>query len=53
MEGAFAKPIPEVLGQFAVDAKSGLRDEQVVKLREKHGKNGELRLAAFFSFRIP
>ncbi|KAK7755245.1 hypothetical protein SLS62_002750 [Diatrype stigma] len=39
MEGAFAKPIPDVLGQFGVDAKSGLTDEQVVKLRAKYGKN--------------
>lgn len=45
MEGAFARPIPDVLGQFGVDAKFGLTDEQVVKLRAKYGKNGELRLS--------
>ncbi|RYP74639.1 hypothetical protein DL771_002905 [Monosporascus sp. 5C6A] len=39
MESAFAKPIPDVLGHFGVDPKSGLTDEQVVKLREKHGRN--------------
>ncbi|RYP56185.1 hypothetical protein DL769_009951 [Monosporascus sp. CRB-8-3] len=39
MEGAFAKPIPDVLGHFGVDPKSGLTDEQVVKLRGKHGRN--------------
>lgn len=44
MEGAFAKPIPDVLAHFGVEAKSGLSDAQVVKLREKHGKNGVLRL---------
>ncbi|RYO87662.1 hypothetical protein DL766_001340 [Monosporascus sp. MC13-8B] len=39
MENAFAKPIPDVLGHFGVDPKSGLTDKQVVKLREKHGRN--------------
>ncbi|RYO89051.1 hypothetical protein DL764_008629 [Monosporascus ibericus] len=39
MESAFAKPIPDVLGHFGVDPKSGLTDRQVVKLREKHGRN--------------
>ncbi|RYP49637.1 hypothetical protein DL768_004679 [Monosporascus sp. mg162] len=39
MESAFAKPIPDVLGHFGVDPKSGLTDKQVVTLREKHGRN--------------
>ncbi|RYP27753.1 hypothetical protein DL767_007528 [Monosporascus sp. MG133] len=39
MESTFAKPIPDVLGHFGVDPKSGLTDEQVAKLREKHGRN--------------
>ncbi|RYP92741.1 hypothetical protein DL770_001130 [Monosporascus sp. CRB-9-2] len=39
MESAFAKPIPDVLGHFGVDPKSGLTDKQVDKLREKHGRN--------------
>ncbi|RYP24718.1 hypothetical protein DL765_000264 [Monosporascus sp. GIB2] len=39
MENAFAKPIPDVLGHFGVDPKSGLTDKQVAKLREKHGRN--------------
>ncbi|OTA92144.1 hypothetical protein M434DRAFT_396701 [Hypoxylon sp. CO27-5] len=39
MDGAFAKPIHEVLANFQVDAKTGLTDEQVVELRSKYGKN--------------
>ncbi|KAI1382096.1 calcium-transporting ATPase sarcoplasmic/endoplasmic reticulum type [Hypoxylon crocopeplum] len=39
MENAFAKPIPEVLVNFGVDAKAGLSDEQIVELRTKYGRN--------------
>jgi Ca2+ transporting ATPase len=44
MEGAFAKPTEQVLVSFGVDAAGGLSDEQVLALRVKHGKNGELSL---------
>jgi Ca2+ transporting ATPase len=47
MEGAFAKPIEQVLAHFGVDAARGLSDEQVRALRAKHGKNGE------FSWSLP
>ncbi|KAI1385054.1 calcium-transporting ATPase sarcoplasmic/endoplasmic reticulum type [Hypoxylon trugodes] len=39
MESAFAKPIPEVLANFKVDAKAGLTDGQVSELRTKYGNN--------------
>jgi Ca2+ transporting ATPase len=39
MESAFARPAADVLAHFAVDAASGLRDDQVTALRAKHGKN--------------
>ncbi len=40
MENAFAQPAQAVLNNFQVDPKAGLTDEQVTKLRAKHGKNG-------------
>ncbi|KAK4151468.1 hypothetical protein C8A00DRAFT_35872 [Chaetomidium leptoderma] len=39
MDDAFAKPIDEVLGTLGVNAATGLTDEQVSRLRAKHGKN--------------
>ncbi|OTB06670.1 hypothetical protein M426DRAFT_54805 [Hypoxylon sp. CI-4A] len=39
MESAFARPTHEVLANFQVDAKTGLTDEQVARLRSKYGKN--------------
>ena len=39
MDATFARPIPEVLAHFDVDATSGLKDTQVAALRAKHGKN--------------
>ncbi|KAJ3578684.1 hypothetical protein NPX13_g1883 [Xylaria arbuscula] len=39
MENAFAQPIQAVLQHFDVDPKAGLSDDQVAKLRAKHGKN--------------
>ncbi len=40
MDNAYALPVDEVLGSFAVDAAAGLTDTQVADLRQKHGKNG-------------
>lgn len=40
MDNAFAKPIDGVLSTLGVDRTTGLTDEQVSRLRAKHGKNG-------------
>jgi len=40
MDDAFAKPIEEVLGTLGVSPTAGLTDEQVLRSRAKHGKNG-------------
>jgi Ca2+ transporting ATPase len=40
MDNAFAKSTDEVLGTLGVNLKTGLTDEQVSRLRAKHGKNG-------------
>ncbi|KAL2142095.1 hypothetical protein VTI28DRAFT_1550 [Corynascus sepedonium] len=39
MDNAFAKSIDEVLGTLGVNRATGLTDEQVTRLRAKHGKN--------------
>ncbi|KAL2757105.1 hypothetical protein ACRALDRAFT_2101739 [Sodiomyces alcalophilus JCM 7366] len=39
MDNAFAKPVDQVLANFKVDARTGLRDDQVKSLRSKYGKN--------------
>lgn len=50
MEDAFAHPIGQVLGHFKVDSKAGLTDAQVLEQRNKHGKNGESRVAELCSW---
>lgn len=40
MEDAFAKSADQVLANFEVNVKSGLKDHQVKALREKWGSNG-------------
>lgn len=39
MEAAYAQSVHKVLSNFNVDPTSGLSDDQVTKLRAKHGKN--------------
>ncbi|ROT40037.1 calcium-transporting ATPase sarcoplasmic/endoplasmic reticulum type [Sodiomyces alkalinus F11] len=39
MDNAFAKPADQVLANFKVDARTGLRDDQIISLRSKYGKN--------------
>ncbi|KAK4251936.1 hypothetical protein C7999DRAFT_27624 [Corynascus novoguineensis] len=39
MDNAFARSIDEVLGTLGVNRATGLTDEQVTRLRAKHGKN--------------
>ncbi len=41
MENAYALSTSEVLKNLGVDQNNGLSEEQVTKLRAKHGKNGK------------
>lgn len=40
MDNAYALPIDAVLANFSVKEQTGLTDNQVSELRNKHGRNG-------------